>query len=138
MLATIVHRLYHQGRTRGSRVRFGELGTGLIIEAGTKKPSAPVRRDGRWELLVRTRRQPIGGTGAVGGLAVQVRDARAVRREDDPLAVGRPQRQSIEARTEGQAPQRLPREIPDPGVVALLIVMPNSRRVPSGDMRGAP
>src|SRR6185436_14792718 len=80
-----------------------------------------VRRDRGWKLLVRTRRQPIGCTSAVGGLAVQVQDARAIRREDDPLAVGCPERQRIGAGSKGQAPQRLPLEIPDPDVVALPI-----------------
>ena len=81
----------------------------------------PVRRDGRRVLRVRARRQPVDGTGAVDGLAVQVEHSRAVRREDDPLPVGRPERQSIDARTEGQLPQRFPREIPDPDVGGLLI-----------------
>ena len=96
------------------------MGTVLGSQVKTGEPG-PVRRDRRRPLRGRARRQPVDGSGAVGGLPVHVGNACTGRLEDDLPAVGRPDRHPVCAWIEGQAPERLLREIPDPDVSILIV-----------------
>ncbi len=70
-----------------------------------------------FELVVSLSTVPVPSAARLYRLNTPVR----FEREDDPLPFGCPDRQAVDARTEGQLPQRLAGEIPDPDVSALLI-----------------
>ena len=101
--------------------------------------SCPVRRDGRRELrfalVVSRSTAPVPSAAWLYRFSTPARSDLKMIRRPSGVQSGSP---SV-ARSEGQAPQRLPREIPDPDVVALLIDdVRAATRVPSGDMRGGP